>query len=82
MLTRDQLKFILAVTDHFHGHWEDPEWGRRINQALTKINVYIGANEIEDKDVRVAIQGCIEKNMAKAIPGIRSTQDPVPPAPR
>lgn len=82
MLTREGLKFILSVTDYFHGHWEDPEWGRRIDQALKKINVYIAANEIEDKDVRVAIQGLVEKNMAKSVPAIRSSMDPIPPAPR
>lgn len=73
MLTREQLKFILAVTDYFHGHWEDPEWGRRINEVLKKINVHIAANEIEDNDLRVAIQGLVEKNMAKSIPALRST---------
>jgi hypothetical protein len=32
-LTKEAIKnreeFILWVTDFFHGHWEDPNWGRK-----------------------------------------------------
>jgi hypothetical protein len=82
MLTREQLRFILTVTDFFHGHWEDPEWGRRINEALKKVNVYLAASEIEDKDMRVAIQGLVEKNMTKSIATLPPLHDPVPGRPR
>jgi hypothetical protein len=26
---KNRQEFILWVTDFFHGHWEDPSWGRR-----------------------------------------------------
>jgi hypothetical protein len=26
---KNRQDFILWVTDFFHGHWEDPNWGRR-----------------------------------------------------
>lgn len=71
MLSREQLKFILQVTDYFHGHYEDPEWGRRLDQMAKKLNVYIAASEIEDKEVRTTVQGCLEKNLSDSIRHVR-----------
>jgi hypothetical protein len=35
---KNRQEFILWVTDFFHGHWEDPNWGRRqvMYEALAK----------------------------------------------
>jgi hypothetical protein len=35
MLSAAARDFMLHVTNYFHGHWEDPEWGKRpVNQVL------------------------------------------------
>ncbi len=82
MLTKDQLQFILRLTDFFHGHWEDPEWGKRpMNQLLIQLSTHTLASGIEDKRVRTAIQGSLEKSMAGLAQQIASSQDPIPPAP-
>jgi len=83
MLTKDQLQFILHITDWMHGHWEDPGWGRRpFNQLLIQLGVHTLASGIEDKEARAVIQKCLEKSMAGAAKQIASTPDPIPPAPR
>jgi hypothetical protein len=42
MLTKEGLEFLLRITDYFHGHWEDPEWGKRpINQVLLSLDVQV-----------------------------------------
>ena len=67
MLSKDGLEFLLRITDYFHGHWEDPEWGRRpINQVLVLLSAHTLANGIADPESRAAIQGSVEKAMATA----------------
>lgn len=82
MLTKDQLQFILRLTDFFHGHWEDPEWGKRpMNQLLIQLSTHTLANGIAEKGVRTAVQAGLEKSMASLAQQIASSQDPIPPAP-
>ncbi len=71
-MTKEEEKFILSVTDHFHGHWEDPEWGKRLLKAMS-----ILANSVADAGMRTNIQRGIENAVAKV-----SSQDPIPPSSR
>ncbi len=67
MLTKAGLEFLLQITDYFHGHWEDPEWGKRpINQVLVLLSTHTLANGVANPEARAAVQGTIEKAMAEA----------------
>ena len=80
MLTEEGLQFILRITDYFHGHYEDLNWGRRhINQILIYLSVHTLAEGIADKETRAAIQIPIEKGMAGLAQKIASTPDPISP---
>jgi hypothetical protein len=62
----DRLKFILLLTDYFHGHWEDPEWGRRNeNQILIALAVHELSNKIADTGIRGQIQQASGQVIAK-----------------
>jgi hypothetical protein len=66
MLSKDRLDFILRLTDWFHGHWEDPEWGKRATtQILVAVAVRDLAEAIQDSDMRGTIQGAADKVIAK-----------------
>jgi hypothetical protein len=66
MLSKDRLDFILRLTDWFHGHWEDPEWGKRATtQILVAVAVRDLAEAIQDSDMRGQIQGAADKVIAK-----------------
>lgn len=80
MFTKERLDFLLKLTDSFHGHWEDPEWGRRpMNQVLVLLGSHILADGIADEAARQRVQSTIEKAMTDATQEIISSQDPVPP---
>lgn len=62
MSSKDRMDFILRLTDWFHGHWEDPEWGKRpTTQILVALAVRELANVIQDKVLREQIQGGADK---------------------
>ncbi len=62
MSSKDRMDFILRLTDWFHGHWEDPEWGKRpTTQILVALAVRDLANVIQDKGLREQIQGGADK---------------------
>jgi hypothetical protein len=80
MLTKEGLQFILQLTDYFHGHWEDPEWGKRsFSQVLVALGTHTLASGIADASIRTAIQGASEKAIVNAAQKVMSS-DPVPPA--
>lgn len=67
MLTKEGMDFILHITNYFHGHWEDPEWGRRpINQVLLQLSAMTLADGIEDAGVRADVQGALGKAVANS----------------
>jgi hypothetical protein len=81
MLTQEGLDFILRITDYFHGHWEDPSWGRRgINQVLILLSIYNLAEGIADTEARQTVQRSVERAMANAAEEIvkTSSTDSVP----
>jgi hypothetical protein len=56
-LESERLKFILLLTDYFHGHWEDPSWGTRAeNQVLIALAVHELSGKIADAGARARIQ--------------------------
>jgi len=67
MLSKAALDFILRITDYFHGHWEDPEWGR---MATTQILVAVAIRElgdgIQDANLRGQIQAAANQVIAKS----------------
>jgi len=69
-MTKEQIEFILSVTGRL-GHWEDPEWGKRVLKAMSLL-----ASDITDTGARAAILHGIDSAMVKAA----STQDPIPPS--
>jgi hypothetical protein len=67
MLTKEGLDFILHITNYFHGHWEDPGWGRApLNQVLIQLTAMTLAEGIEDAGVRADLQGALGKGVANA----------------
>jgi len=66
MLSRSGLEFILRLTDWFHGHWEDPEWGRHpTSQILIAVAIHELASGIQDADLRGQIQAIANKVVIK-----------------
>jgi hypothetical protein len=66
MLSKSAMDFILRLTDWFHGHWEDPEWGKRpTTQILIAIAVRDLATGIQDVEFRGQIQAAADKVVAK-----------------
>jgi hypothetical protein len=76
MLSKAALDFILRLTDWFHGHWEDPEWGKRpATQILIAVAVRDLATGIQDSDLRGQIQTAADKVVAKNAQALgRSTE--------
>jgi hypothetical protein len=55
-------KRLLHITNYFHGHWEDPEWGRRpVNQILVSLAIRELANGIQDAETREQIHTITDK---------------------
>jgi len=66
MLSKAALDFLLRLTDWFHGHWEDPEWGKRpTTQILIALAVRDLASGIQDAEFRGQIQAAADKVVAK-----------------
>jgi hypothetical protein len=66
MLSKTALDFILRLTDWFHGHWEDPEWGKRpSSQILIAIAVRDLAAGVQDVELRGQIHAAADKVIAK-----------------
>ena len=66
MLSKSALDFILRLTDWFHGHWEDPEWGKRAStQILIAIAVRDLAVGIQDEELRKQIQTAADNVVVK-----------------
>jgi hypothetical protein len=72
MLTRQGLEFLLRITDHFHGHWEDPGWGQRpTTQTLLLASVGTLAEGIADDAARRQIQGVVARATAASVKSIQ-----------
>ncbi len=66
MLSKFRLDFLLRLTDYFHGHWEDPEWGKHpTSQILIGLAIHDLASGIQDAEVRAQIQAASDKVIAK-----------------
>jgi hypothetical protein len=66
MLSKATLDFLLRLTDWFHGHWEDPEWGKRpTTQILIALAVRDLATGIQDADLRGQIHAAADKVVVK-----------------
>jgi hypothetical protein len=66
MLSKAALDFLLRITDWFHGHWEDPEWGKLPgSQILIAVALRDLASGIQDGESREAIQSVTDKVIAK-----------------
>jgi hypothetical protein len=71
MRSKSGRDFILHITNYFHGHWEDPEWGRMpMNQVLVGLAIRELATGIEDAEIRGLIQGAADKAVAKNVQGV------------
>lgn len=65
-MTREQLKFILQLTNYFDGHWEDPDWGTRpLNQVLVLIGAHTLAEGVADPQQREQIQAPISEGILR-----------------
>ena len=66
MLSREAKDFILHITNYFHGHWEDPEWGRRPeNQLLIGLAIRALSGTIQDSRAREQLHGAANEVVAK-----------------
>jgi hypothetical protein len=74
MLSKAAMDFILRLTDWFHGHWEDPEWGKRAStQILVAVAVRDLAAGIQETELRSQIQSAADKVIAKSSQAIAKT---------
>ncbi len=65
-MSKAALDFLLRLTDWFHGHWEDPEWGQHsTTQILIALAIRDLATGLRDSDVRGQVQGLVDKVIAK-----------------
>ena len=65
MLSKAALDFILHITDYFHGHYEDPEWGRMpATQILVAVAIRDLAAGIHDKEMRGQMTAAADKVVA------------------
>jgi hypothetical protein len=80
MLSKEALDFILQITHHFGGHWEDPEWGRRpANQVLLLAAVNTLASGIADVDTRAQVQSIVDAAIVKSASNVGKTFATAPP---
>ena len=64
--SESRLDFILRLTDYFHGHWEDPSWGRMpSSQVLIALAVDVLSSKIIDAALRGRIQSAAGEVVAK-----------------
>ena len=71
MLTQAGRDFILHITNYFHGHWEDPEWGKMpVNQLLVGLALRELANGIDDAKLRGQIQSAANEAITKNSHGV------------
>ena len=67
MLSQSERDFILHITNYFHGHWEDPEWGRLpVNQLLVGLAIRDLASGISDAKLRGQIHAAANEVIAKS----------------
>lgn len=70
MLSKAELEFVLRLTDWFHGHWEDPGWGRRYtSQILIALAVRELATGLQDAKLRGQIQTAADEVIEKSSRG-------------
>jgi hypothetical protein len=63
-MTKDELDFLLAITNYAHGHWKDPEWGKRLTDQLMLLKgVQILASEIANPEIRATIVKAAENGL-------------------
>ena len=75
-----EMKFVLAITDFFHGHYEDPEWGKRGARELLALQAAgIFSREIADPEARQHLSEGILKATARVAQRM-SAQDSEPPS--
>ncbi|QOJ23695.1 MAG: hypothetical protein HRU78_08545 [Gammaproteobacteria bacterium] len=66
MLSKAGFEYLLRLTDWFHGHWEDPEWGKRpTTQIMIALAVRDLASGIQDAELRAQINAASDKIVAK-----------------
>jgi hypothetical protein len=71
MLSQAARDFLLHITNYFHGHWEDPNWGRTpINQVLVGVTIRQLAEGLEDSSLRNQIQNAANEAIAKHTPQV------------
>jgi hypothetical protein len=71
MLSQAARDFLLHITNYFHGHWEDPNWGRTpINQVLVGVTIRPLAEGLEDSTLRNQIQNAANEAIAKHTPQV------------
>jgi hypothetical protein len=69
--SKSRLDFILRLTDYFHGHWEDPSWGRLPGtQVLVALAVSELSAKITDAAARAQIQNAARAVVSKNAGGI------------
>jgi hypothetical protein len=74
MISKSRLDAILRLTDWFHGHWEDPEWGRMpVTQILIAVAIRELASAIRDKGLREQIHAATDTVIAKSSQVIERT---------
>jgi len=66
MATKAASDFILRITEYFHGHWEDPEWGKLpVNQLLIGLAIRELSSRLQDPEVRNVIHTAADRTIAK-----------------
>lgn len=69
--SRSRLDFILRLTDYFHGHWEDPGWGRLPGtQVLIALAVSELSSKLTDAAAKSQIQNAASSVVAKNAGGM------------
>jgi hypothetical protein len=62
-----RTQFLLWITDFFHGHWEDPEWGKTpIGQLSLATAIHQLASNVSDPEMRKQLQQATTKAVATA----------------
>ena len=63
---KSRLDFLLALTDYFHGHYEDLGWGRLpASQILIAVAINELSGRISDAGLRSQIQDASKQVVAK-----------------
>jgi hypothetical protein len=64
---KSRFDFILHITNYFHGHWEDPNWGRRASdQILIATTIAELASRISDDKVKAQILDASDQVVSKS----------------